>query len=285
MALGTNGQTVTTGNVFRPTVWANDVMDILKSELVLLPRIKHYDSEASSMGQTVSVPFMATASANDKVANTQVVLNGGTATKVDILINKHKESSVLIEDILDIQSKYELRSEFTKPIAYAIVEAIDTDILTELKAAATASSQTVGTFGVALADSAVVAAKVALDAAKAPQTDRTLAVDPYQHGELLKVDKYVRYDALGTGKAIENGKVGNIYGFEVVMSQNIPFVDTTTDEHTAVAFHKDAVGIAHQLKPRTQAQYKQEYLGWLLTVDTVYGVKTLRPTFAVSVKS
>lgn len=283
MALGTNGQTTTTGTVFRPTVWANDIMDILKSELVLLPRIKHYDREAAAMGQTVTVPFMASASANDKAANTQVTLNGGTATKVDILINKHKESSVLIEDILDIQSKYELRSEFTKPLAYAIVEAIDTDILTELKAGSTNTA--LGTFGTPIADTVIVAAKVALDNAKAPQTDRTLAVDPFQHGELLKVDKYVRYDALGTGKAIENGRVGNIYGFEVVMSQNIPFVDTTTDEHSGVAFHKDAVGIAHQLKPRTQAQYKQEYLGWLLTVDTVYGVKTLRPTFSVVVRS
>lgn len=283
MALGTNGQTTTTGNVFRPTVWANDIMDILQSELVLLPRIKHYDSEAAKMGQTVTVPFMASASANDKAANTQVTLNGGTATKVDISINKHKEATVLIEDILDIQSKYELRSEFTKPLAYAIVEAIDTDILTELKAGSTNTA--LGTFGTAINDALVVSAKVTLDQAKAPQTDRTLAVDPYQLGELLKIDKYVRYDALGTGKAIENGRVGNIYGFEVVMSQNIPFVDTTTDEHTGVAFHKDAVGIAHQLKPRTQAQYKQEYLGWLLTVDTVYGVKTLRPTFSVLVKS
>lgn len=283
MALGTNDQTTATGNVFRPTVWANDVMDILKSELVLLPRVKHYDSEAASMGQTVTVPFMASASANDKAAGSQVTLNGGTSTKVDIAINKHKESSVLIEDLLSIQSKYDLRSEFTKPIAYAIAEAIDSDIVTELKAGST--NPAVGTFGTALADATIVSAKVALDQAKAPQTDRTLAVDAYQQGELLKVDKYVRYDALGTGKAIENGRVGYIYGFEVVMSQNLPWVDTTTDQHTGVAFHKDAVGIAHQLKPRTQAQYKQEYLGWLLTVDTVYGVKTLRPTFSVLVQS
>jgi hypothetical protein len=283
MALGTGGQTTTTGNVFRPNVWANDVMDILKSELVLLPRIKHYDQEVASFGQSVEVPFVAAAAANDKAANTQVTLNGQTATKVSILINKHKESSYIVEDILKMQAKYDLRSEFTKAAAYAIAEAIDTDILTELKAGSTNTA--VGTFGTPLADSVVVAAKVALDTAKAPQTDRTLAVDPYQQGEMLKIDKYVRYDALGTGKAIENGRVGTIYGFEVVMSQNIPFTAGAPDQHSAVAFHKDAVGIAHQQKPRTQAQYKQEYLGWLLTVDTVYGVKTLRPTFSVIVRS
>ena len=281
MALGTNGQTVTTGNVFRPNVWANDVMDFLKSELVLLPRIKHYDSEAK-YGQSIEVPFVPQGAANDKAANTQVTLNGQTATKVSILINKHKESSYLIEDILGIQSKYDLRSEYTKAAAYAIAEAIDTDIITELKAGSTNTA--LGAFGTPLTYNLIVDAKVVLDQAKAPNSDRTFAVDPFQHGQLLKVDNFVRYDALGKTH-IENGEVGKVANFTVVMSQNIPFVDTTTDEHTGVAFHKDAMAIAQQVKPRTQAQYKQEYLGWLLTVDTVYGVKTLRPTFSVAVRS
>ena len=283
MALGTNGQTTTTGAVFRPNIWSQDVADFLKSALVMLPRIKHYDSDVSSKGQTVEVPFVESSAAADKAANTQVTLTGTTFSKVSITINKHKEKSYLIEDLLSIQSAYDLRSEFTKAAAYAIAEAIDSDIITEMKAGSTNTA--VGTFGTALNDATIVAAKVALDNAKAPTTDRTLAVDAYQHGELLKVDKFVRYDALGTGKAIENGVVGHIYGFEVVMSQNLPWVDTTTDEHTGLAFHKDAVAIAHQLKPRTQGSYVQEYLGWLLTVDTVYGVKTLRPTFSVAVKS
>lgn len=283
MALGTGGQTVTTGAVFRPNLWTTDVMDFLQSALVLLPRIKHYDSEVSSKGQTVEVPFVTASAANDKAANTQVTLTGTTFSKVTITIDKHKEKSYLVEDLLKVQSAYDLRSEFTKAAAYSIAEAIDTDILTELKSGSTNTAR--GTFGVALADSVIRGAKLDLDQAKAPQTDRTFAVDPYQYSELLGIDKFVRYDALGTGKAIENGVMGHIYGFEVVMSQNIPFVDTTTDEHTGVAFHKDAMAIAHQMKPRTQGSYIQEYLGWLLTVDTVYGVKTLRPTFSVKVQS
>jgi hypothetical protein len=282
MPLGTAGQTTTTGNVFRPNVWANDVQDFLKSALVLLPRIKHYDSEVASYGQSLEVPFVPSGVANDKAANTQVTLNGQTATKISILINKHKESSYLIEDILGIQSKYNLRSEFTQAAAYAIAEAIDTDILTELKAGSTNTA--LGAFGTSLTYNLVVDAQVVLDTAKAPTSDRTLAIDPYQYGQLLKIDNFVRYDALGKSN-IENGRVGKVINFEVVMSQNIPFVDTTVDEHTGMAFHKDAVAIAHQAKPRTQAQYKQEYLGWLLTVDTVYGVKTLRPTFSVAVRS
>jgi len=283
MPLGTAGQTTTTGNVFRPNVWSSDVQDILKSELVLLPRIKHYDSESAGMGQSIEVPYVVNAAANDKAANTQVTLNGQTATKVSILINKHKESSYIIEDILGIQSNYNLRSEFTKAAAYAIAEAIDTDILTEMKAGSTNTA--LGTFGTPLTYNLIVDAEVVLDTAKAPTRDRTLAIDPFQHGQLLKVDNFVRYDALGKEGTIENGRVGKVISFEVAMSQNFPFTAGSPDQHTGMAFQKEAVAIAHQLKPRTQAQYKQEYLGWLLTVDTVYGVKTMRPTFSVAVRS
>ena len=283
MPLGTGNQTVTTTTQFAPNVWANDVMDILKSNLILVDRVRHFDTEVASYGKSVVVPFVQLAVANDKVANTQVTLNGQTATSVSILINKHKESSYLIEDIAAIQSKANLRSEFTKAAAYAIAEAIDTDIYTELIAGSTNTA--VGTYGTPLVDAVVLAAKVTLDKAKAPSTDRTLALGPTQNGQMLAIDKYVRYDALGTGEAIVNGKTGTIYGFDVVMSQNFPSVNGTPVQEKGIAFHKDALGIALQEKPRTQAQYKQEYLGWLLTVDTVYGVLTLRPTFSVVVRS
>lgn len=283
MPLGTGNQTVTTTTQFAPTVWANDVMDILKSNLILVDRVKHFDAEVSDKGKSLVVPYVQSAVANVKLPNTQVTLNGQTATSVTINIDQHYESSYLIEDIASIQANANLRSEFTKAAAYAIAEAIDTTILTELKAGSTQTA--VGTFGTALTDATILSAKVKLDVAKAPSTDRTLALGPVQNGQMLAIDKYVRYDALGTGEAIVNGKTGTIYGFDVVMSQNFPSVAGTPVQETGVAFHKDALGIALQLKPRTQASYIQEYLGWLLTVDTVFGVKTLRPTFSVQVRS
>lgn len=283
MPMGTNNQTITTTTQFAPTVWASDVMDILKSNLILVDRVKHFDADVADFGKGVVVPFVPLASANVKAPNTQVTLNGQTATSVTINIDQHYETSYLIEDIAKIQAKADLRSEYTKAAAYAIAEAVDTTILAELK---TGSTQTaVGTFGTPLVDGVILSAKVKLDIAKAPATDRTLALGPTQNGQMLAIDKYVRYDAIGTGEAIVNGKTGTIYGFDVVMSQNFPTVAGTPPQETGVAFHKDALGIAIQLKPRTQAQYKQEYLGWLLTVDTVFGVKTLRPTFSVPVRS
>jgi len=39
-----------------------------------------------------------------------------------------------------------------------------------------------------------------------------------------------------------------------------------------------------QQEPRTQAQYKQEHLGWLVTVDVLFGLKQLRSGFGFTLK-
>jgi hypothetical protein len=41
--------------------------------------------------------------------------------------------------------------------------------------------------------------------------------------------------------------------------------------------------LAEQMGIRSQSQYKQEYLGTLVTSDTVYGVKELRDYAALAV--
>jgi HK97 family phage major capsid protein len=281
MPLGTNQQTATTGAVFRPQVWANDVMTFLQANLVLLPLVHRYDSEVSSFGQSITVPFVVAGTANAKVANTQVTLDGTTYNSVVININQHFEKSYLIEDFLNVQSKYNLRSEFTKAAAYAIAVSIDSSIVTEFLSGV---SQTAGTYGTAISDATILSGKLTLDNALAPADGRKFVINPTGYSQLLAIDKFVRYDALGTGEAIKNGKIGTIYGMDVFMSQNLPTVVATPAQNNGMMFHADVQGVAVQEKPRTQAQYKQEYLGWLLTVDALWGVKTLRPTFGVVIK-
>jgi hypothetical protein len=141
-----------------------------------------------------------------------------------------------------------------------------------------------GAYGTALNDTLILAVNRYLSENKAPRSDRAIVVHPKGEAEMLAIDKYVRYDALGTGEAIKTGKIGTIYGAEVFMSQNLVYLDTATDEYNSLFFHKDAWAIAMQMEPRTQAQYKQEYLGFLVTVDVLYGSAQLRPGFGFVLK-
>ena len=274
----------TAASVFRPNVWSKEVLTFVKSNLVLLPLIKHYDADVKNGGQTLEIPNVSAISANLKAQNTVVTLNYNTETKTTITLNKHYESSFIVEDLVKVQSSYEIRSDYTQAAAYAIAEKIDANIAADMTTAWKTASQTIGTYGTAISDAVILAVNRYLSENKAPRTDRALVVHPKGEAELLAIDKFVRYDALGTGEAIKNGKLGTIYGAEVFVSQNLVYLDTATDEYNSLFFHKEAFAIALQMEPRTQAQYKQEYLGWLVTVDVLYGLQTLRSNFGYVVK-
>src|SRR6187402_3476525 len=87
----------TPSSVFRPNVWSKEVLMFVKSNLVLLPLIRHYDSEITSSGQTLEIPNVSAITANLKSANTVVTLNYNTETKTTITLNQHYESSFIVE--------------------------------------------------------------------------------------------------------------------------------------------------------------------------------------------
>ena len=274
----------TAANVFRPNIWSKEVLMFVKKNLVLLPLIKHYDADVKRGGQTLEIPNVSTIGAHQKAQNTVVTLNYNTETKTTINLNKHYESSFLLEDLVKIQSVYDLRSDYTQAAAYAISETIDGD----LAASMASTFSAFGSYGTPLNDNLILTVNRYLSDAKAPRSDRSLVVAPKGEAELLAIDKYVRYDALGVGgdaNSIKNGKIGRIYGTDVFMSQNIAASDSTNANFDHLFFHKEAWAVALQQEPRTQAQYKQEYLGWLVTVDVLYGHTALRPDFGYVVRS
>lgn len=273
----------TAASVFRPNVWSKETLMFVKSNLVLAPLIKHYDADVKSAGQTLEIPNVSAISANLKAQNTVVTLNYNTETKTTITLNKHYESSFIVEDLVKVQSAYDLRSDYTQAAAYAIAEKVDGNIAADM----TSAFDGYGAYGTALNDNLILTVNRYLSENKAPRSDRSIVVHPKGEAEMLAIDKYVRYDALGVGgdaNSIKNGKIGRIYGADVFMSQNLVYLDTATDEYNSLFFHKDAFAIAMQLEPRTQAQYKQEYLGWLVTVDVLYGVAELRSGFGFVLK-
>jgi hypothetical protein len=244
--------------------------------------------EALVLARRALVAGEAEADAAEEAQNTVVTLNYNTETKTTITLNKHYESSFIVEDLVKIQSAYDLRSDYTQAAAYAISEKIDGDLATNMTSAWKTASQAYGTYGTAISDALVLAVNRYLSENKAPRSDRSIVVHPKGEAELLNIDKYVRYDALGISgddNSIRNGKIGRIYGADVFMSQNLVYLDTATDEYNHLFFHTEAWAIAVQQTPRTQAQYKQEHLGWLVTVDVLYGHASLRSNFGYVLKS
>ena len=165
MALGSNHMTTTTGDVFRPEIWSPEVLRATENALVMANLIKRFDSLVTGKGDTINIPNLSNLSASDKTASTQVTLQSPTESNTQILINKHKESSFLIEDLLKVQSNYELMAEYTSKAGESIARQIDTDVLGEYT---NFTNTDVGTYGSDITDAVIVAGLEALDLANEP---------------------------------------------------------------------------------------------------------------------
>ena len=280
MPLGTTQQTVTTGANFIPEIWANQVIAATESNLVFQAMCWDWSDPVKGKGDTIHIPGVSNLTSNAKAANTQVTLNAPTEDVTNLLINRHDECSFLIEDILDVQSNYNLMKYYTDKAGYAIARQRDVRINNLVSG----FSQVLGAAGVDMGDQQIRDSIEYLDLADAPMEDRNLVIYPDQKNALFAIEKYFRADFRGDGqsKVLTKGRFGEIYGVPVSVTTNI---GTSTGARLNTMFQKEAIGVAQQNGPRTQSDYILEYLGNLVVVDFIYGEVETRDAFGVWIRS
>lgn len=288
--LGANQMTTTTGSVFRPDIWSKEIIRATEANLVLADKVWRFDPDVVSKGKTVNIPQLSNLVANDKLSNTEVVLQSPTEGSVTLTINQHKHTAFLVEDILATQSQYSLLSEYTKKAAYAIKRAVDTSIAN----LATGFSTAKGAYNTTITTAAILGSVQALDDADAPLTDRVWVLKPKAVADLRTISDYTRYDGtgyagaaakggIGDGSAVKsNGQVGMLYNAPVLMSTQIA---QSGNNISNMYFHKEAIALAMQKAPRVQSDYVLQYLGNLTVADVMYGLIETRDAFGVELKA
>jgi hypothetical protein len=140
--------------------------------------------------------------------------------------------------------------------------------------------------GGAITDAGIRAMILSLDNNDVPMDNRALVLPPVAASTLLGLARFTEQAFNGSGDAIKTGKIGNIYGMEVYITNSAPTdgVAGAGPNREGLILHRDAAVFAEQVGVRTQTQYKQEYLGDLFTADTIYGVSELRAEASVAFK-
>jgi N4-gp56 family major capsid protein len=295
----TNSVDVTDAAAFIPEVWSDDVIAAYKKNLVIAGLVSKINHKGKK-GDTIHIPTPVRGAASAKAANAVVTLVVASATNTDVLIDKHYEYSFVVEDIVEVQALSSLRRFHTDDAGYALATQVDTD-LRNLAATwnagtaysgavigsdgSTAFSGTGAGNGTALTDAGIRRVIQTFDDSDAPGRDRVLVIPPVEKRRLLGVSRFTEQAFVGSGDAIRNGFVGDLYGVEVYVSTNIATVESlnSVPYRACLFFQKQSVVLAEQMGVRTQAQYKQEALGTLVTADRLYGVKTLRSTGALAI--
>jgi N4-gp56 family major capsid protein len=278
--MATVPMTTTTGAVFVPEIWAKDLMNATRSNLVLANLVKRFDDEVSAYGDKIHVGNISHLTATAVTPGSDVNTQGPTETEVAIDVDQHYESSFEIHDRLKFQAKYRLAEEYKSEAGYALAKQIDS----ALAGLYAGLSQYVGSGSVQMTDANILAAKLKLDNADVPRTNRYLVVDPAAENDLLAIDKFVRYDALGTGDAIKNGMIGKLYGMEIFSSTNIVTETASPNVVHNLMFHKDAFGLALQKDVQVEKNRDPRKLSDIYISQVLYGVKELRDDHAVDVR-
>lgn len=290
-----NSIDVTDAANFIPEVWSDDVIAGYKKNLVLgnlVSKINHKGKK----GDIIHIPAPVRGAASAKAANNVVTLVTSTANEVQVLLNKHYEYSFVVEDIVEVQAMASLRRFYTDDAGYALATQVDSDIR-DLAATwnsgtaysgavigsdgSTAYSGAGAGNGAALTDAGLRRVIQTLDDNDVPMRDRFLVIPPIEKRRLLGITRFTEQaftGEAGAGNSIRNGLVGDVYGIPVYVSTNVATIESLNSIpfRVALMFQKDSLVLAEQMGVRTQAQYKQEALGTLVTADRLYGTKTLR---------
>ena len=288
-----NNITTTTAASFIPEVWSDEIVAAYKKNLVMANLVRKL-SHKGKKGDTINIPMPSRATAQAKAANTLVKIQQDTESNVQVVINKHFEVSRLIEDIVSVQALSSLRRFYTDDAGYALARQTDLDLIqlgrqanngagTAAYAAAYigGDGSTLYTSGTpnasALTDVGIRRMIQRMDDNDLPMEDRYLVIPPSARNTLMGIARYTEQAFVGeTGanNTIRNGRIGNVYGVEVYVTPNC---DTATGAaRIAMLLQKESLVLAEQMGVRTQTQYKQEYLGDLMTADCLYGVQIIR---------
>lgn len=273
--------TPTTHANFIPELWSMKTLDAVRKNLVLAKLVDDYTSElgAGKYGDTIHIPHVSNFTAATKTPGSALVYQASTESKTDILINTHKVSPFLVEDITAIQANQNLLAKYTDAAGYSIAKAID-DALAALYANAT----TTITCGTAITWAHLLTARKTLGNLEAPMNDRNIVLDSEGIDDLLALTEVKNRDYHAVASSADAGVAGKILlGMALHESNNMATAaGSGVTNHYGMIFQKGAIAIVMQSAPRVQTEYSLDLLAWKVAIDCIFGVKVVRPDWLIN---
>ena len=276
---------------FVPDLWMDEIQAAHKKNVVLAALVRKLNVKGKR-GDSIKLPKPSRGSATAKAADTIVTtIQASSGASVTINLTAHYEYSRLIEDIAEVHALASMRKFYTDDAGYAMALIKDTTIFLAARTLNGGDGASTWNAGViagdgttafvdaagnanatAITDAGIRRVIQILDDNDMPMMDRYLVIPPVARRVMMGLARFTEQAFVGDGKTIRNGKLGDVYGVSVHVTNNCPAPTSATTAKVGLLAHRDALILADVLGPRVQTQYKQEYLATLLTADTIFGV-------------
>lgn len=217
---------------------AAQMLGVLERELVLAGLVWR-DAVPSFRGaknDTVSIRVPAYTTARTRVmrSGTAIVVDDLAETKVDVTLDTHVYKAIGVSDeemTLDI---VDFGQQITAPAMNAVVRKVEDAMATELGAADPEVTVDLDEDDPYLG---LVDARIALNDAGVPASQRFLAVGSSVEAAILKSDRLSKFDQSGSDSALREATIGRIAGFTAVSAPGL-------DPDVAIASHRTAFVLA-----------------------------------------
>ena len=266
---------------FIPEVWSAKLFVRLRKLLVHASVInRDYEGEISAFGDTVRINEIGAIDVSTYTKNTDMTVQTLDSAQKMLTIDQAKYFNFSIDDIDAFQAKPKLIDGAMSEAAYAIADTVDQHIAglyTQAGNSVTALTVSVGAVLLNLSNM-----QLALDEANVPTTGRYLPIPPWYNQHLVRATSGA-VAATGVPKVFDDGMivsgyVGTLFGFNLLMSNNINNNGTVWN---MMGFTRAAITHAQQIAKmeayRLESQFGDGVKGLYL-----YGSKVVRPNAMVS---
>jgi hypothetical protein len=270
--------TTTTDAVFIPEVWSEAIYKYFERKVIFRQLVDDYSPLVANGGDKIHIPEIGLISATAKSAGSDVSYDNTTATETQLDLDQHYYVAKLFEDILMVQSNYQLMDKYSAMMGEALARQVDSYLWTTLQGL----SNNIGLS----ADDTLTASKFEDILASMGNNgidymagDVFMVVNPVLMADILNpsgglAQFFIRNDASGDGSGLRTGNIGSLYGIDVFMSNAISSGGTASTISGAI-FHRSAVAYAMQEDVRIQSEYSIDALGTKVVADSIYGAKLI----------
>lgn len=262
---------------FIPEVWSAAILEALRAKLVF-PSLcnRDYEGDIREAGDTVHITGYNDVTVHKYVRGQAITVDDATDKEAAVLkIDQSDYFAFKVNDIDKTQAKADLTGKFTNSAAYNMMKNVETYISNLMDAAVDTPAKTVAVGTPADAYLAVVEAGRKLDVQNVPDEGRWLVVSPDFYALLLQDSRFIEGTEAGHNTLL-NGVVGQVRGFTVIKSNNIPSKKASPDTQSILAGTNAAVTFAQQVSKVEAMRMQTDFADMVRGLD-LYGAKVIRP--------
>ncbi|MEG2272978.1 MAG: hypothetical protein RSC05_11955 [Acinetobacter sp.] len=233
---------------FLPTIWSARLLAHLDNAHVFANLVnREYEGEISAYGSSVKINQIGAVTAKKYTKNTDITAPEElSATDKTLTINQQDYFNFQVDDIDKAQARASVMDDAMRRAAYALGEVSDKFLANTMATGATIAIAGDTALTAANIYETMVKFKVAMDKRNTPAMGRWIVLPPEAVG-LIALDQRFSNTAGQLGQdTVKNGWVSKAVGFDIYMSNNVPFASTGS-KYTILAGTNMACSYAEQI--------------------------------------